>query len=220
MEIKRITKNDPEFPRKLMSNNIEELYYIGDISLLSENSTVVSLIGRRDADEAIYSIAKRCGRIFAECGIVTLNGLAIGCDTAGLEGALSIGGKCIAVMPCGLDYIYPKCNVVLVKKILGNGGCMISEYPPGTRPEKWCFVARDKIQAQLSDKILVVDCEEKGGTMYAVREGARLNKDIGCIVRVKIPVISSGNQCMIQDYHADGIKSENALMSFLQANHT
>lgn len=166
MEIKRITKNDPEFPRKLMSNNnIEELYYIGDISLLSENSTVVSLIGRRDVDEAIYSIAKRCGRIFAECGIVTLNG------------------------------------------------------PPGTRPEKWRFVARDKIQAQLSDKILVVDCEEKGGTMYAVREGARLNKDIGCIVRVKIPVISSGNQCMIQDYHADGIKSENALRSFLQANH-
>jgi len=220
MEIKRITKNDPEFPRKLMSNNnIEELYYIGDISLLSENSTVVSLIGRRDVDEAIYSIAKRCGRIFAECGIVTLNGLAIGCDTAGLEGALSIGGKCVAVMPCGLDYIYPKCNVVLVKKILGNGGCMISEYPPGTRPEKWRFVARDKIQAQLSDKILVVDCEEKGGTMYAVREGARLNKDIGCIVRVKIPVISSGNQCMIQDYHADGIKSENALRSFLQANH-
>ena len=70
MEIKRITKNDPEFPRKLLSNNnIEELYYIGDISLLSENSTVVSLIGRRDVDEAIYSIAKRCGRIFAECGI-------------------------------------------------------------------------------------------------------------------------------------------------------
>lgn len=55
MEIKRITKNDPEFPRKLMSNNnIEELYYIGDISLLSKNSTVVSLIGRRDVDEAIY----------------------------------------------------------------------------------------------------------------------------------------------------------------------
>ena len=85
--------------------NLEELYYIGDISLLSENSTVVSLIGRRDADEAIYSIAKRCGKIFAECGIVTLNGLAIGCDTAGLKGALSIGGKCVAVMPCGLDYM-------------------------------------------------------------------------------------------------------------------
>lgn len=219
MEIKRIAKNDPDFPCKLMSNNIKELYYMGDISLLAGNSTVVSLIGRRDADEAVYSIARRCGKIFAECGIVTLNGLAIGCDTAGVEGALSIGGKCVAVMPCGLDYIYPKCNDALVKKILDAGGCVVSEYSPGTRPEKWRFVARDKIQAQLSDKILVVDCEEKGGTMYAVREGARLNKDLGCIVRTKIPVISSGNQCMIQDYHADGIKSENALRAFLQDNH-
>lgn len=219
MEIKQITKNDPEFPRKLMSNNIEELYYMGDISILSGNHTVVSLIGRRDADEAVYSIAKRCGRIFAECGVVTLNGLAIGCDTAGLEGALSIGGKCVAVMPCGLDYIYPKCNDALVKKILDAGGCVVSEYSPGTRPEKWRFVARDKIQAQLSDRILVVDCEEKGGTMYAVREGARLNKDLGCIIRTKVPVISSGNQCMVQNYHADGIKSENALRSFLKGNH-
>ena len=219
MEIKRLTKEELQDFERLKGCKIENLYYRGDISLLQNPEKIIALIGRRNADADMLRNAKRCGKILAESGAVTLNGLAVGCDTAGLEGALSIGGKCVAVMPCGLDYIYPKCNVVLVKKILGNGGCMISEYPPGTRPEKWRFVARDKIQAQLSDKILVVDCEEKGGTMYAVREGARLNKDIGCIVRVKIPVISSGNQCMIQDYHADGIKSENALRSFLQANH-
>ena len=219
MEIKRLTKEELQAFARLKGCKIENLYYRGDISLLQKPEKIIALIGRRNADADVLRNANRCGKILAESGAVTLNGLAVGCDTAGLEGALSIGGKCVAVMPCGLDYIYPKCNVVLVKKILGNGGCMISEYPPGTRPEKWRFVARDKIQAQLSDKILVVDCEEKGGTMYAVREGARLNKDIGCIVRVKIPVISSGNQCMIQDYHADGIKSENALRSFLQANH-
>lgn len=220
MEIKRLTKEELQDFARLKGCKIESLYYRGDISILQKPEKIIALIGRRNADADVLRNAKRCGKILAESGIVTLNGLAVGCDTAGLEGALSIGGKCVAVMPCGLDYIYPKCNVVLVKKILGNGGCMISEYPPGTRPEKWRFVARDKIQAQLSDKILVVDCEEKGGTMYTVREGARLNKDIGCIVRVKIPVISSGNQCMIQDYHADGIKSENALRSFLQASHT
>ena len=214
MEIKRLTKEELQAFARLKGCKIENLYYRGDISLLQKPEKIIALIGRRNADADVLRNANRCGKILAESGAVTLNGLAVGCDTAGLEGALSIGGKCVAVMPCGLDYIYPKCNVVLVKKILGNGGCMISEYPPGTRPEKWRFVARDKIQAQLSDKILVVDCEEKGGTMYAVREGARLNKDIGCIVRVKIPVISSGNQCMIQDYHADGIKSENALRSF------
>ena len=115
--------------------------------------------GRRNADTDILKNAKRCGKILAESGVVTLNGLAVGCDTAWLEGALAAGGKCIAVMPCGLDYIYPKCNASLVESILKNGGCIVSEYGPGERPEKWKFVKRDLLQAMIVDKILVVDSD-------------------------------------------------------------
>lgn len=219
MEIKRITKDNPEFPKGLKkAGTLQELYYMGDISLVSKQNTIIALIGRRDATKDVAKIARRCGEIFAECGVVTLNGLAVGCDTEGLKGALAAGGKCIVVMPCGLDYIYPKCNDALAKQILDNGGCLVSEYPPGTRPEKWKFVARDKIQAQLSNKVLVVDCEEKSGTMYAVKEGVRLKKDLGCIVRAKADKLSSGNQYILDELGAKRIIGENTLKKFAKEN--
>lgn len=140
MEIKRLTKEELQDFTRLKGCKIENLYYRGDISLLQKPEKIIALIGRRNADADVLRNANRCGKILAESGAVTLNGLAVGCDTAGLKGALDAGGKCIAVMPCGLDYIYPKCNDSLVENILKNGGCIVSEYEPGERPEKWKFV--------------------------------------------------------------------------------
>lgn len=176
---------------------------------------IIALIGRRNADADVLRNANRCGKILAESGAVTLNGLAVGCDTAGLEGALAYGGKCIVVMPCGLDYIYPKCNDSLVENILKNGGCIVSEYGPGERPEKWKFVKRDLLQAMIADKILVVDCDAKSGTMHAVREGVREKKDIACIVRKQEEKTGSGNQYMIDNFAAIKICGEKALKQFV-----
>ena len=117
MEIKRLTKEELQAFARLKGCKIENLYYRGDISLLQKPEKIIALIGRRNADADVLRNANRCGKILAESGAVTLNGLAVGCDTAGLEGALAAGGKCIAVMPCGLDYIYPKCNDSLVENI-------------------------------------------------------------------------------------------------------
>ena len=118
MEIKRLTKEELQAFARLKGCKIENLYYRGDISLLQKPEKIIALIGRRNADADVLRNANRCGKILAESGAVTLNGLAVGCDTAGLEGALAYGGKCIVVMPCGLDYIYPKCNDSLVENIL------------------------------------------------------------------------------------------------------
>lgn len=215
MEIKRLTKEELQAFARLKGCKIENLYYRGDISLLQKTEKIIALIGRRNADADVLRNAKRCGKILAESGIVTLNGLAVGCDTAGLEGALAAGGKCIAVMPCGLDYIYPKCNDLLVANILKNGGCIVSEYGPGDRPEKWKFVKRDLLQAMIADKILVVDCDEKSGTMHAVREGVREKKDIACIVRKQEEKTGSGNKYMIDDFAAIKICGEKALKQFV-----
>lgn len=127
MEIKRLTKEELQNFTRLKDCKIENLYYRGDISLLQKPDKIIALIGRRNADADVLRNANRCGKILTESGAVTLNGLAVGCDTAGLEGALAAGGKCIAVMPCGLDYIYPKCNDSLVENILKNGGCIVSK---------------------------------------------------------------------------------------------
>lgn len=80
-------------------------------------------------------------------------------------------GKTIAVLANGLDFydIYPSENVKLAEKIIENGGAIISEYIVGTKSKKYYFPIRNRIVSGLSNKILVVEADEKSGTLITVR---------------------------------------------------
>lgn len=107
---------------------------------------------RRDCTMA-YTLAKQA----AQRGIVVLSGLATGIDTAAHLGCLDGGGKTVAVVPFGLAAaIYPPENIPLYQRILNSGGCIVSQFKPEQPAVKWTFVARDKTQALLAHKILVV----------------------------------------------------------------
>jgi DNA processing protein len=124
-------------------------------------------------------------------GITVVNGLALGCDTYALKGALSVGGKCIAVMPCGLDQIVPKSNYYLARTILENGGLLISEYPIGTKLEKYMYVERDRLQSTVSDAIIVIEASYQSGTMHTVRAARRQGKPTACYKKAEISNDSS-----------------------------
>ena len=104
--------------------------------------------------------------------------LAVGCDTAALRGTLSKGGRCVAVLPCGLDKIVPAVNDVLAEEILENGGCLISEYEAGTEAEKYRFVQRDRLQSGLREAVLLVFAEEDSGSLktteFARKQGVKV----------------------------------------------
>ena len=121
------------------------LYYRGDINLLQ--SSVVAVIGSREISERGKAISRNITQALCKREKTILNGLALGCDAEVLRKVVEIGGKGIAVMPCGLDQIYPKTNQELAEEILEKGGCLISEYPVGIKPRKENFVARDRLQA-------------------------------------------------------------------------
>lgn len=182
MNIKICRQGGKEYPVKLLelSKTPKEIYYIGDIKLLEEN--LIAVIGKREANMQSLQLAEYIGAELAKQNYTILNGLAIGCDTKAIEGALSKSGKVVAVMPGGVDAIYPKSNVELVNRIVENGGCIISEYPCGTKSQKYTFLERDRIQAALADKVIVIDSEIKSGTMYTAQCALKLNKDVGCMV--------------------------------------
>ncbi len=214
-KIQSCQKSDKCYPKALrdIKTAPDILYYVGDIAACE--NMVIAVVGKRDAAERYLRIAKQIGGVLAREGFTVLNGLAIGVDAYASEGAVEAKGKVVAVMPGGLDEVYPKSNQKLAERILENGGCLISEYPNGTRPQKYTFVQRDRIQAMLSNKIFIVDSEKDGGTMHTVDYAVKYEKPLGCFVERVGVETPSGNQMLIDNHKASAVPDTDSLIDFV-----
>ena len=153
------------------------LFYKGDLALLQ--MPALAVIGTRDASENALKAGTFLAKQFAEKGFVIVSGLALGCDTAAHEGALAaVNGKTVAVLGNGLDTVYPAKNKTLAQEILARGGLLLSEYEFGTPATRFTLVARDRLQASLSDAALVIQTSVDGGTMHAARATAAARKPL------------------------------------------
>lgn len=176
--IKIITINDEEYPKKLKEIYDPPiiLYVRGNMDIL--NNTSIAIIGCREASEYGISAAKYFAYNLAKKGINIVSGLAKGIDSFAHIGAICAKGKTIAVVGNGLDSIYPKENIQIAEKILETGGTIISEYPLGTKPEKKNFPARNRIISGISNAIIVVEAKEKSGTLITVDFALEQGRDI------------------------------------------
>lgn len=168
------------------------LYYRGDIEILNQNKNI-AIVGSRHSSDMGLRLAYETGRLAAEKGFNVVNGLALGCDAEAIKGAISVGGKCAVVLPCGLENVQPKSNRYLAEQILENGGCLLSEYPEGTVLRKYNYVARDRIQSGISHGVVIVEAEVDSGTMHTADFARRQYKRLACYAS-KILQYSSGNK--------------------------
>ena len=175
-----LTLLDEDFPKKLkiIEDNPVILYYKGDKNCLSRDS--IAVIGTRKPTAHGERVSYKLSSILSQRGYCIVSGLAKGCDTFAHLGSLSVLGKTIAVMPCGLDTIYPKDNSNLFNKIIDDGGCVISEYPPGQKLFKNQLVERDRLQSALSEAVVVVETTINGGTLHTVNYAFNQNKKVAC----------------------------------------
>lgn len=160
--------DNPIFPPQLKDIPLPPavLFVLGDLEALTPKSAAV--IGTRDPSEYGKKSGRKIARTLAESGIAVVSGLAEGCDTEGHRGCLDGKGKTVAVLAHGFGKIYPKSNEGLANDILANGGCLLSEYPPGTPARRSSFVERDRLQSGLSRAVIVVETDIQGGTMHTV----------------------------------------------------
>jgi DNA processing protein len=179
LEIKTISIEDKEYPEllKKIPEYPKTLYFRGKI-LPKENC--FAIVGTRRCSDYGKQIALEIGEDLIKSGLTIISGLAEGIDTHAHLSAVKRKKRTIAVLGTGLDEksIYPQTNLKLVKKILETGGCLISEYPPGTRGSKFSFPKRNRIISGMSLGVLVVEAKRKSGSlitaMWAKRQGKKV----------------------------------------------
>lgn len=169
-----VTILDGDYPPRLkqIADAPIVLYFSGNIPERME--IAFAIVGSRDPSMYGLQMAGQFARQLTELGMPIVSGLARGIDTAAHEGCLKAGGGTVGVLGCGLDVAYPPQNKGLIRKICETG-CVISEFPFGTKPFAYNFPRRNRIVSGLSLGVLVVEARFKSGALitadFALEQG-------------------------------------------------
>ena len=154
------------------------LYYVGEFAPGDECS--VAVVGTRRPTSYGRDAATALSRDLAAAGITVVSGLALGIDGVAHQSALDGGGRTIAVVAGGLDRIYPKEHAALFRRIRGRGA-IISEHPPGVRPDPRNFPRRNRLISGMTLGTVVVEADEGSGARWTVYQALEQNREVFCV---------------------------------------
>ena len=159
----------------------------------------VAVVGTRRCTRYGIDLAEAFGVAIARSGWTTVSGLARGIDAAAHRGCLRGGGHAVAVLGSGIDVCYPEENRPILDEILAEGGAVVSEYPPGTPPDRWRFPARNRIIAAMSSAVVVVEAAKTGGALITARLAAEIGRPVFVVPGDVDRPASEGCNLLIRD---------------------
>jgi len=173
-----VTFADDGYPARLreMSDPPPALFVDGGIP----DGPYVAVVGSRKASPGGLDAAERIGRALGGRGVCVVSGLALGVDGAAHRGAVSVAGKTLGVLGCGIDIVYPKKHHALFDEVR-RGGAIVSEYYLGEAPLAWHFPARNRIVAGMCETVVVVEAAEKSGALITARHALDAGRDVWAI---------------------------------------
>lgn len=209
MNVVVIEKGDSRYPAEFMAigdDAPERIYALGNVDLLSRMHKI-AIVGSRKASREGLSSAYSLGAKYARQGTVVVSGLALGCDAAAHRGCLDAGGETIAIVATGLNLVHPKENIPLQEQILLRGGLIISEQPIGTKANPTRLVARNRLQAALSERVIVAECPMHSGTMHTVGFAKKYGKLVTAVRYSRPNDFNTGNaQILLQNGTEEKLK--------------
>ena len=178
--VRLISYQDADYPQSLLqiADPPLVLYVKG---VLPPAGYALAVVGSRECTEYVKKAAKLFTKDLAARNIPIISGGARGIDTEAHEACLSVGGKTVAVLGCGVDIAYPEENAGLFERIVRSGGAVISEYAPGMRPLAKNFPARNRIIVGLSQGVLVAEAKLKSGAIITANIAADEGRDVYCV---------------------------------------
>lgn len=190
-------KRYPELLKKIKGAP-KKLYYKGNWEddifencLAVVGSRRLTSYGRRMTELLVSEIAA--------AGITIVSGFMYGGDEAAHRAAVTVGGRTIAVMPCGIDIIHPEYQEDLYNQILENKGLIISEFEGSFAPALWTYPRRDRIVAGLSRAVLVVEAGLVSGTFITVRHARSFGRKIFAVPGPLTSEVSKGTAQLIKE---------------------
>ncbi|MGA7273200.1 MAG: DNA-processing protein DprA [Acidimicrobiia bacterium] len=196
-EVTVVDRGDEGYPPLLetISDPPARLWIRGELG----ESPGVAIVGTRRATRYGLEIARAMGRAVAGAGWTVVSGLARGVDGEAHRGTLEAGGVGVAVLGSGVDVWYPPEHRSLGEGLIDAGGAVISEFPPGTRPEPWHFPARNRLISGLSAVVVVTEAADRGGALITARLGAEQGREVFAVPGDVVRATSRGTNLLIRD---------------------
>ena len=195
--IRVVLQEDPEYPPRLrhIPQAPPVLYVKGQ--WLPEDDWAVAVVGTRKATAYGRRVAEDVAQFLARHRVTVVSGLARGIDGVAHRAALDAGGRTLAVLAHGPDRIYPPEHRRLARRIVERGA-LISDYPPGTRPEAPHFPARNRLISGLSLAVVVVEAGERSGALITAAFAADQGREVFAVPGPIYAAQSQGTLRLIQ----------------------
>ena len=206
-------RGQPGYPA-LLAGDLEPpavLFHQGDLGTIE--GPRVAIVGTRRCSATGRGVAFELGRDLAAAGVAIVSGLAAGVDGAAHRGALAAdGAPPIGVVGCGHDVVYPPHQHDLWTAV-ASAGVLLSEAPPGTRPERWRFPARNRIIAALADVVVVVESHARGGSLHTVDEADRRGRDVFAVPGSVRNPAAAGTNALLAEGMAPACSADDVLVA-------
>jgi DNA processing protein len=196
-----VCRHDGDYPRRLRDlAGPPAVLFLTDAArtatLLKEPA--VAVVGARRASAYGLEVARALGRGPSAAGVTVVSGMALGIDSAAHAGARERGARTVAVLAGGADVAYPATKRQLHARLRAEA-VVASDMPPGFRARRWCFPARNRIIAALSDLSVVVEAGERSGALITAQVARELGREVGAVPGRVTAGLAAGTNTLIRD---------------------
>ena len=196
-----LTQDQTQYPAMLRQIADAPIVLFAQGALSRLEQPALAIVGARHATADGLEHASDFASALARQGWCVISGLAQGIDAAAHRGALQAGsteGGTIAVLGTGADVVYPRNHAELVRRILSEGGLIMTEFPLGTPARPHHFPRRNRIVAGLSHGVLVVEAALKSGSLLTARLAVEMDREVFAIPGSIHSPLSRGPHTLIQ----------------------
>lgn len=196
-EITVYTIEDAEYPKRLLDIHDKPTVLYSKGNFIDEQLTI-GIVGSRKSTAYGKWACEKFTKELAKLGITIVSGLAQGIDTIAHKVSLEEGTTSIGVLGNGIDIIYPRKNSHLYKE-MEEKGCILTEFPLGTEPLSYNFPQRNRIISGLSLGIIVIEAQERSGSLITAHHGLEQGKDVFAVPGNINSLYSKGTNKLIKD---------------------